>query len=239
MAKSSKAKPRSKQSVTRAETRTAGARIGVASEPAPYCVHPGIAQLQDWLAKLKDRTGKSLPEWLACIEREAPKDEKTRREWLKAKHNMGTVNASWLAERSVGKGADEDSPEAYLAAADRYVEAMYAGKRAALVPLYDRLLTLGLATGKQAKACPCKTMVPLYRNHVFAQIKPATNSRIDLGLALATLMKAGKKLPKRLIDTGGFAKRDRITHKIEITAESDIDADVQAWLARAYELDAD
>ena len=62
---------------------------------------------------------------------------------------------------------------------------MFAGKRAALKPIYDKLLTIGLAAaGQDAKACPCKTIVPLYREHVFAEIKPATNSRIDLGLAL-------------------------------------------------------
>ena len=45
---------------------------------------------------------------------------------------------------------------------------------------------------------------PLYLEHVFAQIKPTTNSRIDLGFAL-THYKG--KLPKRLIDTGGLAKK--------------------------------
>ncbi|HEY6265512.1 MAG TPA: hypothetical protein VIW93_11965 [Candidatus Acidoferrum sp.] len=54
------------------------------------------------------------------------------------------------------------------------------------------------------KACPGKTMMPLYHQHVFAQIKPTTNTRIDLGFAL-THYKG--KLPKRLIDTGGLSKR--------------------------------
>jgi len=38
------------------------------------------------------------------------------------------------------------------------------------------------------------TIVPLYREHVFAQIKATTNSRIDLGLALTHYK---RKLPKR------------------------------------------
>jgi len=76
--------------------------------------------------------------------------------------------------------------------------------------------------------------VPLYREHVFAQIKPTTNSRIDLGFAL-TYYKG--KLPKRLIDTGGLAKKDRITHRIEITAADQIDDEVKKWLKTAYDLD--
>jgi gamma-glutamyltranspeptidase / glutathione hydrolase len=43
--------------------------------------------------------------------------------------------------------------------------------------------------------------------------------------------------PKRLIDTGGYAKKDRITHRIEITKASDIDAEVKRWLGTAYEID--
>jgi hypothetical protein len=41
-----------------------------------------------------------------------------------------------------------------------------------------------------------------------------------------------------VIDTGGLAKKDRITHRIEIRAISEIDEDVQKWLRTAYELDA-
>ena len=84
------------------------------------------------------------------------------------------------------------------------------------------------------KACPCQTIVPLYRNHVFAQIKPTTNTRIDLGFALA---KYKGKLPKRIIDTGGLAKKDRITHRIELKSADEIDSEVKKWLKTAYELD--
>ena len=83
------------------------------------------------------------------------------------------------------------------------------------------------------KACPCQTIVPLYRKHVFAQIKPTTQTRIDLGFALGDM-----KAPKRLIDTGGFARKDRITHRIEITSLQDIDDDVKHWLKVAYDRDA-
>ncbi len=51
--------------------------------------------------------------------------------------------------------------------------------------MYDELLEMGKSVADDVKACPCQTMVPLYRNHVFAQIKPTTNSRIDMGFALA------------------------------------------------------
>jgi len=171
---------------------------------------------------------------MAFIEREGPKGEKGRREWLKTKHKLGTNTAWWLAERAEGKAREEDSPEAYLKAAEQYVEDQNSGAKAALRPIYEELLKLGKSMCHDARACPCQTMVPLYRNHVFGQIKPTTNTRIDLGLALTHYR---GKLPKPLIDTGGLAKKDRITHRIAISSTKEIDAEVKKWLKTAYDLD--
>jgi hypothetical protein len=197
-----------------------------------YSVHPGVLATQKWVAGLKEKTGRSLAEWLALINKNGPKTGKERREWLKSEHKLGTNSAVWLAERADGNGSETDNPEAYLKAAEQYVDGMFAGKKEALRPLYDELLRLGLNLGKEVKACPCQTMVPLYRNHVFAQIKPTTNTRIDLGFALG-----GRKAEGRLIDTGGFAKKDRITHRIPISSPAEIDHEVQRWLRVAYEED--
>ena len=198
-----------------------------------YGVHPGVEMVQKWVGSLKEKTGRSLDEWLTLVRKSGPKTEKERREWLKQVHGLPTNSASWIAERADGKGGETDSTEAYLAAAEGYVDAMFAGKKAALRPLYDELLQLGVSMGKDVKACPCATIVPLYRNHVFAQIKPTTQTRIDLGFALGA-----RKAEGRLIDTGGYAKKDRITHRIPIESAKDIDAEVKKWMKAAYEADA-
>ena len=198
-----------------------------------YGVHPGVAMTQKWVGELKQKTGRSLDEWLRLIKKSGPKDEKERREWLKTEHGLGTNSAWWLAERAAGKGDEVGDPDAYLQAAEGYVEAMFSGGKAGLRPIYNALLKTGLKIGKDVKACPCQTIVPLYRNHVFAQIKPTTQTRIDLGFALGEMKPKG-----RLIDTGGFAKRDRITHRIPITCLADIDDEVKRWLKVAYERDA-
>jgi Domain of unknown function (DUF5655)/Domain of unknown function (DUF4287) len=199
----------------------------------PYSVHPGVLMVQTWIATLREKTGRSLDEWLRFIQESGPGTEKERRDWLKNEHKLGTNSAWWLAERSVGKGGEEDSPEAYLAQALVYVDEMFAGAKAPLRPLYDELLALGLSLGPDVKACPAKTIVPLYRNHVFAQIKPTTKTRTDLGFALKDTPATG-----RLIDTGGFAKKDRITHRIPISSLAEIDDEVRRWLRMAYDMDA-
>lgn len=197
-----------------------------------YGVHPGILMTEKWIAELKQKTGRSLDEWLAFIKNSGPKDENARRDWLKTEHGLGTNSARFLAERADGKGTEFGDPDDYLAAAEGYVEKMYADGKAALRPIYEALLKLGLKVGKEAKACPCQTIVPLYRNHVFAQIKPTTRTRIDFGFALGDTKAEG-----RLIDTGGFAKKDRITHRIEISSLKDIDDEVKRWLKVAYDRD--
>jgi hypothetical protein len=196
-----------------------------------YDVHPSLAMFQKTIAGLKQKTGRTLEEWIRFIGKEGPESEKDRREWLKAKHGMGTNYAWWIAERSVGKG-DDGSPETYLKQAEEHMEEMYAGAKESLRPMFEELLALGRSLGQDVKVCPCQTMVPFYRKHVFAQIKPTTRTRIDLGLALKDT-----KVPKRLINTGGFAKKDRITHRIEITSPKDIDAEVEKWIKIAYEMD--
>ena len=210
------------------------AKASAARSESIYGMHPGVAMIQKWMAELKDKTGRSVDEWIALVKKEGPKDEKGRREWLKERHKMGTNSAWWIAERAEGKGGEDGDPETYLKAAMQYVEQQYSGPKEKLRPIYNALLEMGRALGPDVKACPCKTIVPLYRQHVFAQIKPTTNTRIDLGFAL-THYKG--KLPKRLIDTGGLAKKDRITHRIELKSASEIDAEVQKWLKTAYDLD--
>ena len=179
---------------------------------------------------LQERTGRSAQEWAALTEKEGPEGVAARRQWLKSTHGFTTNYALWIADLSVGGALDDVDPDAYLRAAEGYVEAMFSGKRGGLRPAYDRLLTMALALGSDVKACPGKTIVPLYREHVFAQIKPSTNARIDLGLALGDVKPAG-----RLIDTGGLAKKDRITHRIPIATPGDVDDEVSRWLTAAYD----
>ena len=198
-----------------------------------YGVHPGVAMTQKWVAELKAKTGRTLEEWLKLIKKSGPKDEKSRREWLKTEHGLGANSAWWLAERAEGKASEVGDPDSYLEAAEGYVEVMFSGAKAGLRPIYDAILKVGLKVGKDVKACPCQTIVPLYRNHVIAQIKPTTNKRVDIGFALGDMKPKG-----RLIDTGGFAKKDRITHRIPLESPKDIDDEVKHWLKVAYDRDA-
>jgi hypothetical protein len=105
-----------------------------------YSVHPGVLMMQKWIGDLKQKTGRSLEEWMKHIKKDGPADEPARRDWLKAEYGLGTNIASSLAELSVGKGADIADPDLYLQQAERDVEKMFSGGKAALRPIYEGLV---------------------------------------------------------------------------------------------------
>lgn len=198
-----------------------------------YSPHPSIAYAQAGLRTIEKLTGCSIDEWVKYINKNGPATEKERQQWLKTECKLGTNQVGWLVERSFGRGEDFLDEKSYFKTAEGYVEKMYSGKKESLLPLYEKLLTVSLAIGKEAKACPSSASVQIFRNHVVAQIKPTTNTRIDIGFALGDLKPTG-----RLIDTGGFAKKDRITHRMAIATLSDIDNEVKLWLKKAYDRDS-
>src|SRR5215510_15586583 len=124
------------------------ARAVAARKGVTYDVHPGVAMVQKWIVELKEKTGRSLEEWMAFVKKEGPKDEKSQREWLKIQHRLGTNSAWWIAARVAGKESEEDSPENYLAAAPEYVEKQYAGKKGAVRPIFEELLRLASTVGR-------------------------------------------------------------------------------------------
>lgn len=201
----------------------------------PFAVHPAVRHLQGVARNLQEKTGVHLSEWAERLRAQDLPDLKARKAWLQAQ-GLGGTQAGLVLEQAEGGGSFPLSESAYLEAAPGFVEAQFAGKKAHLRPLFEALLDLAYELGSDVGASPCATIVPLYRNHVFAQIKASTQTRIDLGLALgdpaAIVDPSG-----RLIDTGGFAKKDRITHRIEVKAFADLDEVLRHWLRQAYEAD--
>jgi hypothetical protein len=198
-----------------------------------YHEHKSLRMVQSVIAGMKKKTGRSLEEWLKLVNQKGPTSEKERAAWLKKEHGMGTNYAMWMAQRSLGKGEGYGNAEEYLQHAKDNVEKMFAGPRQHLRIIYDEILKYALTIGPDIRVSPCITIVPIYRKHVIAQIKPTTRTRIDLGLALKNA-----KVPKRLINTGGFEKKDRITHRIELSKPEDFDSEAKRWMKVAYDGDA-
>lgn len=138
---------------------------------------------------------------------------------------VGIASAKSVANKPVPSQVTKTSD----ADPSSYVDNQYSGPKAHLRPLYEKLINVIMKLGKDVRVVPGKTIVPIYRKSVIAQVKASTSTRIDLGLALGKQRATG-----RLIDTGGYGKGEKITHRISISTGADIDGEVRKWLETAY-----
>lgn len=198
-----------------------------------FDVHPGVAMVQKWVAELPAKTGRTFEQWTDLVKKLKQSTAKEKREHLKSEYGLGTIAAGWLVEAADGTATWDADPDSYLRAADEYVTAMYAGAKAHLFPILEKLIDAGRALGDDVRVCPCKTMVPLYRSRVFAEIRPTTRTRVDLSLALGEVPAAGVlKVNEQRVKKG-----DRLTHIIALESPKDVTTEVKKWLKAAYRKD--
>ena len=199
--------------------------------PPAYDVHPGVAMVQKFVAELPGKTGKTLEAWGAVVDAQDFDTAAEKRDFLRKKHGFGTNAAAWIVEYTDDNPTWDADPDSYLACAATFVDDMYSGDREHLRPIFEKLVEVGRALGDDVKVCPCKTMVPLYRGRVFAEIKPSTKTRLDLGLALTPDVPGQGKLKR---NEQRIKKGDRLTHVISLEKLGDLTADARKWLAAAY-----
>jgi predicted transport protein len=126
------------------------------------------------------------------------------------------------ALRSDGKSA----AEAQGLSADQVLEGLYAGPKAALRPIHDRLLAELRKFGAFEEA-PKKTYVSYRRKKQFATIGPATNTRVEVGLNMK-----GVKATERLEQ---LPAGQMCNYKVKLTDAAQVDAELIAWIRTAYD----
>jgi len=169
---------------------------------------------------MKKNTGKSADEWAALLKKSGPKnaDEKTRYTWFRA------AGVPHVAARVLSGGLEKyDEP-------DKLVAAQYSGAKKSLRPIYDAVVRAAKKLGKDVVPRPCKTYVPLHRSKTFAVIK-AEKGRVDVGFCLAKSTR-----PAGCVTVAKNLGSDRVTHKLELTSPTDVDAELTRWLRAAYDL---
>jgi hypothetical protein len=198
-----------------------------------YDVHPGVEMMQIWTSELPVKTGRTLLQWAELVNNLETKVRKDRIAYLKEKHGLGTNSASHIVEYATDSHSWDGDPAVYLKQAVKYVDGMFGSGKEELRPIFEKLTTAAKKLGKDVKVCPCKTIVPYYRNRVFGQAKPATKTRLELGLVLKDVPFKGllKKNPRA-------NDKDRIQHIIPLTTPADVTEEVLKWLKTAYDQDA-
>ncbi len=178
--------------------------------------------IQTMIQNLKEKTGKSLDEWVKIAK--AAKLEKHSEviKFLKTNHELGHGYANLVAHTL--KGQSEEGK----AAADDPVAAQYSGEKAGLKPIYDALIKAIGKFGKDVELSPKKTYVSLRRNKQFALIQPTTKTRLDVGINLKGIPPTGK-----LEASGSF--NAMVSHRVRVESAKDVDKELIGWLKQAYE----
>ena len=172
-------------------------------------------------ANIKAKTGRSVPEWVKVAKNSGHDKHGQIVKFLKSQHGITHGYANLIAHRALQTGSDQHGD-------DDLVAAQYAGEKAALRPIYDKLLKSMSAFGKELEVAPKKTYVSLRRKKQFALIQPSTKTRVDLGINLK-----GRKPEGRLESSGSF--NAMVSHRVKLESAREVDAEVVSWLKAAFE----
>ncbi len=171
------------------------------------------------IANLKEKTGKTLPQWVKVVKAGKLEKHGLIVKHLKSEHGVTHGYANLIAHTALGSASFNAGPDVDL------VGAQYAGPKGALRPIYDRIVKEAKKLGKDVEVSPKKAYVSLRRNKQFATIQPSTRTRVDVGLNLKGVAASG-----RLKTATGM-----VTHKIEVTDLKGVDTDLKKWLKTAYD----
>lgn len=172
-------------------------------------------------ANLAEKTGKPLGGWLKIVKASGAARHGEIVKLLKGEHGMTHGYANLVAHRALASSAD-------MADDADLVAAQYAGKKAGLKPVYDRLVETVSGFGKDVGIAPKKAYVSVRRKKQFAIFQPSTPARLDVGLNLKGVEPAG-----RLEASGSF--NAMVSHRVRLASPGDADAELAAWLKAAYD----
>ena len=172
--------------------------------------------LQTMIDNMPEKTGKSLKEWKTILQSKKFSKHSEAVKFLKTEHAVTHGYANTIVSLAKNENTTVDD----------LVNNQYKGKEG-LIPIYKQLLSVVTSLGNDVKVVPKKTSVSIVRNKQFALIKPATKTRIDLGLKLRE-----KPIGDRLEGSGPFGTM--CTHRVRISDKNEVDAELKEWLQEAY-----
>lgn len=175
-----------------------------------------------WVRVLEKQSGLQVDHWNRRISRKRFADEQSLRAWLTKEGVTGYAQTLLVMERF-------GYPAFVTTSAEDLISAQYAD-RIRLRPIYDELVSAASGFGEviiQAR----KTYVSLVSpRRTFARVQPTTKSRVDLGLRLDGLKPGGRLKPSTIHET--------MRLQIGIASRDEVDAEVIAWMKKAYDQNA-
>jgi hypothetical protein len=178
-------------------------------------------QLATMEANILAKTGRTSNYWVRKAKEQKLEKHGQIVKFLKTEHGITHGYAGLIAHKALQSAAAFQEDEDLVAT-------QYAGDKAALKPIYDKLMKEIGKFGKDVEAAPKKAYVSLRRKKQFALIQPSTKTRVDVGINLK-----GKAPTGRLEASGSF--NTMVSHRVRLESAAEINAEVIAWLKEAYQ----
>lgn len=177
------------------------------------------------LANIEKRTSKSLAELTRIVKASGLSKHGEIRDMLKRDLGMGHGDANTLVHYvreadlpASGGGENKASGDV--------LDEIYAGPKAALRPIHEKLMSV-IGKFGDFEIAPKKTYVSLRRKKQFAMIGPATNTRVEVGINMK-----GVPATARL---EAMPEKSMCQYKVKVTEVGEVDAELIGWIKRAYE----
>ncbi len=177
------------------------------------------------LENIQKRTGKSLDELAAIVKGSGLTKHGELVALLKTTLDMGHGDANTLVH-TVLKSDGQAAAAAQGLSSTEVLDGLYAGPKAALRPIHDKLLEAIRGLGDW-EAAPKKTYVSYRRKKQFAMIGPATNTRVEVGLNVKDLPSAERLAP--------LPPGQMCNYKVRLADASEVDAELIGWIRTAYD----
>ena len=175
------------------------------------------------LANIQRKTGKSLAELHAWLRDTGITKHGALRDAAKSGLGLGHGDANTLVTLHLRETGAASAP---AATADAAVEEIYAGPKAALRSIHDRVMAAVAGFGP-CEIAPKKTYLSLRRKKQFAMVGPATKTQVEVGLNARDLPAGGRLTA---VAPGGMCQ-----YKVRLAAPEEVDAELTGWLRAAYD----
>jgi hypothetical protein len=177
------------------------------------------AATRSMIANLPAKTGRDLEEWFVVLDAHPYEKHGDALSFLKTEHGLSHGFANLIVARHRARDSAPVSES-------ELVDAQYAGSKAALRPVYERIVDAVGEFGDDVHIAPKKTSVSLRRDKQFAVIEAASATRLQLGINLR-----GAAATDRLRAAGGMC-----THRVDVRSLDEVDTELVGWLRGAYDL---
>lgn len=170
---------------------------------------------------LAEKTGKTLAQWLRIAAKSKLVKHGEIVKFLKSEHDLTHGYANLIAHKTLKSDAGSASN------VDDLVDQQYAGSKADLRPIYEKLFKTVTKFG-DIDVAPKKAYVSLRHAKQFAILQPSTATRLDVGIKLKGVEPAG-----RLEASGSF--NSMVTHRVRVESLKEVDKQLVGWLKQAYD----